>query len=83
MYEAAKRGDAAEVRRLQRLATMNTYLIYGLGQGQAGFLKGVKAALAEMGLVRNVMSAPFVPFGATELKQVRAALAKLHKLGAE
>ena len=83
MYLAAKAGDVEKVRRLQTLTTMSSYLLYGLGQGQVGFLKGVKAALAEMGLVKNVMSAPFAPFRGADLKPVRAALAKLRKMGAE
>ena len=83
MYEAAKAGDVAEVRRLQEITTTSSYLLYGLGTGQIGFLKGVKAALSEMGLIRNVMSAPFAPFKGEELRPVCAALAKLRKLGAE
>ena len=77
MYLAAKAGDAEKVRRLQRFTTMSSYLLYGLGQGQIGFLKGVKAALAEMGLIQNVLAAPFEPFGGKELVQVRAALRRL------
>ena len=83
MYEAAKAGDVAEVRRLQEITTTSSYLLYGLGAGQIGFLKGVKAALAEMGLVKNVLSAPFAPFEGAELKPVREGLKKLRKLGAE
>ena len=77
MYLAAKAGDVEKVRRLQRFTTMSSYLLYGLGQGQIGFLKGVKAALAEMGLIQNVLAAPFKPFGGKELVQVRAALRRL------
>ena len=77
LYLAAKAGDVEEVRRLQRFTTMSSCLLYGLGQGQVGFLKGVKAALAEMGLVQNVLAAPFEPFGGKELVQVRAALHRL------
>lgn len=83
MYEAAVRGDVEEVRRLQWITTTSSSLLYGLGEGQIGFLKGVKAALSEMGLVKNVMTAPFKPFNGAELKPVRAALAKLRKMGAE
>jgi len=77
MYLAAKKGDVAEVRRLQRFTTTSSYLLYGLGQGQIGFLKGVKAALAEMGLIKNVLAAPFAPFAGKELAPVRRAIKQL------
>ena len=77
MYLAAKAGDVEGVRSLQRFTTMSSYLLYGLGQGQIGFLKGVKCALAEMGLIQNVLAAPFAPFAGRERARVRAALRKL------
>ncbi len=77
MYLAAKAGDVEKVRRLQRFTTMSSYLLYGLGQGQIGFLKGVKCALAEMGLIQNVLAAPFEPFSGKELAKVRAAVRRL------
>ena len=77
MYLAAKAGDVEKVRSLQRFTTMSSYLLYGLGQGQIGFLKGVKCALAEMGLIQNVLAAPFAPFAGRERAQVKAALRKL------
>ena len=77
MYLAAKAGDVEKVRKLQRFTTMSSYLLYGLGQGQIGFLKGVKAALAEMGLIQNVLAAPFAPFSGREVQLVRAAIRKL------
>ena len=77
MYLAAKAGDAEKVRKLQRFTTLSSYLLYGLGQGQIGFLKGVKAALAEMGLIQNVLAAPFTPFAGGDLAKVRAALRRL------
>ena len=80
MYLAAKAGDVETVRRLQRFTTMSSYLLYGLGQGQIGFLKGVKCALAEMGLIQNVLAAPFAPFAGRERAQVKAALKKLMRL---
>ena len=79
MYLAAKAGDVEKVRRLQRFTTMSSYLLYGLGQGQIGFLKGVKCALAlaEMGLIQNVLAAPFTPFAGRQRAQVKAALKTL------
>ena len=83
MYLAAKAGDVEKVRKLQRFTTMSSYLLYGLGQGQIGFLKGVKAVLAEMGLIKNVFAAPFMPFRGSELNPVREGLSKLRKFGVE
>ena len=77
MYLAAKAGDVEKVRRLQRFTTLSSYLLYGRGQGQIGFLKGVKAALAEMGLIQNVLAVPFETFTGKELVPVRAALRRL------
>ena len=77
MYLAAKAGDVEKVRGLQRFTTMSSYLLYGLGQGQIGFLKGVKCALAEMGLIQNVLAAPFTPFEGADRRKVRAALKTL------
>ena len=81
MYLAAKAGDVEKVRRLQRFTTMSSYLLYGLGQGQIGFLKGVKCALAEMGLIQNVLAAPFTPFVGRGRAQVKTAIKKLKREG--
>ena len=83
MYLAAKAGDVAEVRRLQTITTTSSYLVYGLGQGQIGFLKGVKAVLSELGLIQNVLTPPFEPFAGVELKPIQAAIRQLRRLGAE
>ena len=77
MYLAAKAGDVEKVRRLQRFTTMSSHLLYGLGPGQLGFLKGVKCALAEMGLIQNILAAPFTPFEGADRRKVRAALKTL------
>ncbi len=79
MYEAARAGDVEKVRRYQRFTTMSSYLLYGLGQGQIGFLKGVKCALAEMGLIQNVPAAPFTPFAGSDRAKVKAALTTLKR----
>ena len=79
--EAAKAGDAEKVRKLQRFTTMSSYLLYGLGSGQIGFLKGVKAALSEMGLIQNVLAAPFAPFAGKELVPIKKALKTLQADG--
>ena len=81
MYLAAKEGDVEKVRALQKFTTTSSYLLYGLGQGQIGFLKGVKAALSEMGMIKNVLAVPFEPFSGKELAKVRAAVRQLRRMG--
>ncbi len=83
MYLAAKAGEIENVRWLQRFTTMSSYLLYGLGQGQIGFLKGVKCALAEMGLIQNVLASPFSPFTGRERAKVKAALKRLKSVKGE
>ncbi len=77
LYLAAKASDIAKVRELQRFTTLSSSLLYSIGSGQSGFVKGVKAALAEMGLVKNVLATPFTPFEGKELETVRKRLGKL------
>ena len=74
LYRAAKEGDLATVRELQAFTTASSYKLYGLGQGQIGFLQVVKCALAEMGLIQNVLAAPFQPLAAAAQKQLRRYL---------
>ena len=81
MYLAAKEGNVEKVRALQKFTTTSSYLLYGLGQGQIGFLKGVKTALSEMGLIKNVLASPFEPFSGKELAKVRAAVRQLRRMG--
>lgn len=83
MYLAAKAGEIENVRWLQRFTTMSSCLLYGLGQGQIGFLKGVKCALAEMGLIQNVLASPFSPFTGRERAKVKAALKLLKSVKGE
>lgn len=83
MYLAAKAGEIENVRWLQRFTTMSSYLLYGLEQGQIGFLKGVKCALAEMGLIQNVLASPFSPFTGRERAKVKAALKLLKSVKGE
>jgi 4-hydroxy-tetrahydrodipicolinate synthase len=83
MYRAAKEGDVEKVRRLQRFTTLSSFRLYGLGAGQIGFLKGVKCALAEMGLIQNVLAAPFTPFEGAERTAVKKAVAELTKRSRE
>ena len=79
LYIAAQAGDLARVRALQRFTTEANMRLYAVGSGHSSILRGVKAALSEMGLVRNVLAAPFAPFSGQELETVRDALKDLRE----
>ena len=54
MYEAAVRGDVAEVKRLQTITTTSSYLLYGLVEGRFK-LFGNAFALNELGHAGNAL----------------------------
>ena len=77
LHLAAKAGDLARVRALQRFTTAANMRLYAVGSGHASIIQGVKAALSEMGLVRNVLATPFEPFSGEKLDAIRTAVAQL------
>ncbi|MBR4171638.1 MAG: dihydrodipicolinate synthase family protein [Kiritimatiellae bacterium] len=77
LYRAATEGNVEKVRELQAFTTSSSYDLYGLGQGQIGFLQAVKCALSEMGLIQNVLAAPFSPLEGQARKRVQRALRRL------
>ena len=79
LYLAAKAGDTARVRELQRFTTDANMRLYAIGSGHSSIVKGVKAALAEMGLIQNVLATPFTPFSGKELETVREAVRTLRE----
>ena len=79
LYLAAKAGDTARVRELQRFTTDANKRLYAIGSGHSSIVKGVKAALAEMGLIQNVLATPFTPFSGKELETVREAVRTLRE----
>ena len=80
LYLAAKAGDLPRVRDLQRFTTASNMKIYAVGSGHSSILRGVKAALSEMGLIKNVLATPFEPFSGADLRKIRSALNELREL---
>lgn len=77
MIRAALCGDIQTVRKCQEKTTRASGLLYCIMPGQSSFLRGMKCALAEMGLIQNVLTPPFAPFEGGEREKVRHALASL------
>ena len=79
LHLAAKAGDLEKVRKLQRFTTDANMRLYAIGSGHSSIIKGVKAALAEMGLIQNVLATPFTPFLGKELETVKEAVRTLRE----
>lgn len=78
LYHAARRGDLAEVAQLQaQVMRLSTALYTITGQTTSSYLRGMKAALANLGLCQGALTAPFRPYGAAEQARVRGAIETL------
>ena len=77
LYDAAVRGDLAEVERLQGLLS-ELALIYSDGQYGACAIRGIKCALSILGICDEQMAAPFRP---SPLAQRAAIVDRLAELG--
>jgi len=78
LYEAAAAGDLQRVRPLQTRVMALDATIYSVGQHASAFLKGVKCALACLGICEDAMAEPFQRFGAAEKARVREYLEQLN-----
>lgn len=82
LYRAFCAGRADEVAVLQKRIDQMGARIYHLGQEQSSYLKGLKCALACLGLCSDAMAEPFVPFGDSEREIIHKHLLDLHILEA-
>lgn len=77
LYHAASRGDAAAMRRLQPKVIDISRRLYSVGTYGSSYLRGIKCAAAELGLIRNVLAAPYEAFDGADREQVSSELAAI------
>ena len=77
MYEAASRGDIAEVRELQKRIMTVSRSIYSVGKYASSYLKGLKCALSLMGLCGDYLEWPLRKFPPSERELIRKALQEM------
>lgn len=77
MYDAAKAGDNAKVRELQKRIMQISTTIYNVGKYGSSYLKGVKCALSLLGICDDYLAYPYQKFRAKERAEIRAALENL------
>lgn len=78
IYEAAAAGDVARALALQERVWAISRNFYQLGIQHGSWLKGLKCAVACLGICDDCMCEPFQPLGAAERQLVKQ---RLHDLG--
>lgn len=84
LCEAARAGDTARAQELQAQVQRVSNALYRIGKHSSSIIKGIKCALACLGLCDDFMAEPFHRFRAAEralvqsrLKELEADLARL------
>lgn len=70
LYEAALAGDLARVRALHAQVLRISMTIYSVGAYGSAYLKGLKCALACLGLCDDYLAEPFRPFATAERERI-------------
>ena len=74
LYNAAVAKEVDKVRELHRQVMQISATIYTIGSYGSSYLKGVKAALSELGICNDFVAAPFNKFDEVHKDRIRAAL---------
>ena len=75
MYDAAKARDIDRMLKLQQLIMQISTSIYSVGKHGSSYLKGLKCALSQLGIINDdFVASPFYKFDAPERDKIRQAL---------
>jgi 4-hydroxy-tetrahydrodipicolinate synthase len=77
LYEAAAAGNLEQVARLHARVMQISSTIYGIDPNGSGVIKGLKCALACLGVCNDHLAEPLQRFSHREREQVRAYLDEL------
>lgn len=77
IFNAADRGDFATAMKLHERVMAISESLYSVGGFRSSFIRGIKAALACVGLCEPILADPFECFNETELAEIRRRLDKL------
>jgi 4-hydroxy-tetrahydrodipicolinate synthase len=85
LVQAARAGDLVRARELQSQVLRISRSLYRIGRHSSSIIKGIKCALACLGVCDDFMAEPFHRFRAEEralvegrLKEIEASLSKLN-----
>ena len=85
LFEAARAGDLARAREFQAQVLRVSNSLYRIGRHSSSIIKGIKCALACLGVCNDFMAEPFHRFRAEEralvegrLKEIEISMSKLN-----
>jgi 4-hydroxy-tetrahydrodipicolinate synthase len=78
LFEAARAGDVPRVRQLHGRVMALSESLYRIGRHSSAIIKGLKCALALLGVCDDFMAEPFHRFRAEEREKVRGVLRELN-----
>ena len=77
LYEAIAEDRKSEATELQGLVIRVSEALYTVGAPQTSYFRGLKTALAELGVCRETLAEPFGPFSDGEREELRSRLNRL------
>jgi 4-hydroxy-tetrahydrodipicolinate synthase len=77
LYEAAKAGDVNRVAKLHRKVIEFGSAVYRCAENPANPLRGLKCALAAMGICGDFVTSPLQPYSTAERESVRQYVSSL------
>lgn len=80
LYQAARRGDLPEARRLHRVVLELSTSLYRSGRYASSFIKSVKHGLAHRGICRGNMIEPYEPFAENDTDRLDHAVKAAERL---
>lgn len=80
LYNAASSGNVDSAKKIQVKVLEISSLLYGHGNYNSSYIKGIKSALEIKGICKGVMAVPFYEFNKAEVEKVKSAINKLDKL---
>lgn len=78
LYNAAVNRDFDQILQLQEKVMQISTTIYGVGQYNSSFLKGVKCVLSLLGICNDFMAEPFRKYNTPEREKIKHLLDKVN-----
>jgi dihydrodipicolinate synthase/N-acetylneuraminate lyase len=77
LFNAARAGDLGRTRELHERVMQISDAIYSIGATGSSYFRGLKCALACLGLCGDMLAEPYQPFGPAKREEMRRQLRRL------